>query len=101
MNRSVELEHQPQLRAIEIHDESIDGVLSAELEAEHLTISQETPRGPLRCGDTAAERAGSFDETELDRIMTEHHRTTILTTASAHRAYSFDQHPFLAFPLSR
>jgi hypothetical protein len=101
VNPSVEFEHQSQLSAIEVDDESIDGVLSAELESEQLTISQETPGGPFRRGGTVAERAGSLNETELDWVATDPHGTTLQTAATFGRADPCDQDPLFAFPLSR
>ena len=81
VNRPVEFEHQSQLRTIEVNDKSIDRVLSTELESEYLAVSQNTPRGPFRRGGTPAECASSLNETELDRVATDPHGTTVSTAA--------------------
>jgi hypothetical protein len=43
VNPTVNLDHQPQLRAEEVHDEAADRVLPPELEAFHLAVPNEGP----------------------------------------------------------
>jgi len=43
MSRPVELDHQPVLWTAEVHDEWLDGVLAAKLEARESAIAQTGP----------------------------------------------------------
>jgi hypothetical protein len=53
VRRAVELEHEPQFGAIEVHDETSQDVLPAKLEPEHAAIPEQRPSMPLgRCGTT-------------------------------------------------
>ena len=100
MNSTVDFEDEAQFGAIEVDGESIDGVLAAELEAEHLTIAQETPGSPLHRRGTVAELAGSLSERELDRVATDSHGLTVWIAAAFGRANCCDQSRLCAFPLS-
>ena len=58
---TVELQHQPQLGAIEIHDETVQHMLPAKLEAEQLAVPQQGPGVSLARSRLAAETACERD----------------------------------------
>jgi hypothetical protein len=57
VNRSVNLEYQSLLRAVEIHDKAINDVLTAELETQNLAVSENAPGLVLGFRGAASESA--------------------------------------------
>jgi len=58
---TVKLQHQPQLSTIEIHDETVQHMLPAKLEAEQLAVAQQRPGVSLGRRRLAAEPARERD----------------------------------------
>jgi hypothetical protein len=67
VNRSVDLEHESKLAAIEVNYETSENVLSPELESEHPTVAKQIPGRALRCRRMAAKPPG---ELRRDRVRT-------------------------------
>jgi hypothetical protein len=54
MRVTIQLQYDPRLQTTKIHDEAVNYVLPAKLDAKHTAISQERPRESLRrCGASA------------------------------------------------
>jgi len=59
MNRPINFQHQPQRRAVEVSDETINHVLATELEAEESPVADQAPYGLLRWRSLLAQLPGT------------------------------------------
>jgi len=51
---TIELQHDPRFQTTKVHDEAVQHMLTAKLQAKHTAIPQERPRESLRrCGASA------------------------------------------------
>jgi hypothetical protein len=55
MNRTIQLNNQVRRMTIEIHDESCNDLLPAEVETVHPAIPEQVPKHPLRRRHTASQ----------------------------------------------
>lgn len=70
---TVDFDNEPQLRAVEVHDEAANGMLAAELEAETPAILENLPAQLLGPGGSRAEAPSGF-EFGATRTMPRHTR---------------------------
>src|SRR6266540_3326880 len=77
MDGPVDLEHEPQLGAIEVYDESSDHVLAAEFQAEHTPIAEQLPCSPFCDGQVPPQFPCAPELRLRDRWTSEFHHPTI------------------------